>query len=132
MKDKNIVMLEGLVGNDLKRGTASNGKKFITFSLCINSYMREIHDSTESEHPMAYLRVFIYDQRMLRYLNDTNIKHNDRVSIFGRLHSKLREVGKERIVQMNIVVRDISLIKKNANDDGINTEVPDEDIEDID
>ena len=111
MRDKNIVMLEGVVGNDLKRGTMSNGKSFITFSLCVNTYFKPLHDSTESEHPMAYIRVFIFDQRMITYLNKCKVRHGQRASVFGRLSSSSKEINGKKIVQVNVVVRDITVSK---------------------
>lgn len=115
MKDKNIVLLEGVVGNDVKRGVASNGKKYITFSLCINTYFKPLHDSTESEHPISYIRVFIYDQKQVEYLNRVKIKQGNRASIFGRLNSTRNEIKGKEIIQINVIVRDISITKVKAD-----------------
>lgn len=116
MKDKNIVLLEGVVGNDVKRGTAQNGKKYITFSLCINTYFKPLHDSTESEHTMTYIRVFVYDQKQVEYLNRVDIRHGNRASIFGRLNSVKTDIKGKEIIQINVVVRDISISKIKADE----------------
>ncbi len=115
MKDKNIVLLEGVVGNDVKRGVAANGKNYITFSVCINTYFQPLHDSTESEHPMSYIRVFVYDQKQVEYLNRVNVRCGNRANIFGRLNSTKTEIKGKEIIQINVVVRDISITK--VNDD---------------
>ena len=124
MKDKNIVLLEGVVGNDLKRGQAANGKKYITFSLCVNTYFKPLHDSTESEHSMIYIRVFVYDQKQLSYLNKVEVRQGNRVSIFGRLNSKLCEIKGQRIIQINVIVRDITVTKTTADDVETRVDVP--------
>ena len=132
MRDKNIVILEGVVGRDLKHGTASNGKKYVTFSLCVNTFLRELHDDTESEHPMAYIRVFVYNQRQLAYLDKVDLKCGNRVSIFGRLNSKVNEIKNKRIIQLNVVVRDITVSKRSADDDATSIDVPETSYDELD
>ena len=66
--DKNIVMLEGIIGDDYKYGKTQDGKEYATFSLCINSYMKEFADSTERTHSQTYIRIFVFDKKQVAYL----------------------------------------------------------------
>lgn len=117
MKDKNIVLLEGVVGNDVKRGVANNGRNYITFTLCINTYMKELHDSTEGAKPFAYIRVFVFDEKQVKYLNRVKVHHGSRVSIFGRLNSTRSTIGSKDVIQINVVVRDINVTKTSEKDE---------------
>lgn len=109
--DKNFVILEGQVGNDLKYGVASNGMNYATFTLCVNPYFKDIHDSTESNQPMTYIRLFVYDQKKVNYMKRLKIGRGNRVSVFARLNSARTEINGKDIIQNNVVVRDICLIK---------------------
>ena len=109
--DKNFVILEGQVGNDLKYGVASNGMNYATFTLCVNPYFKDIHDSTESNQPMTYIRLFVYDQKKVNYMKRLKIGRGSRVSVFARLNSARTEINGKDIIQNNVVVRDICLIK---------------------
>lgn len=111
MKDKNFVFLEGIVGNYVKHGKAVNGKNFITFNVCINTYDSQFHDQSEIEHPTALIRVFVYDAKQVEYLNKVKIRRGHRVSIAGRLASSSREFGGTKIVVLVVVVRDITVAK---------------------
>lgn len=111
MKDKNFVILEGIVGNDVQKGTSVNGNNFITFSLCIDTYYKPLHDSTESDHRMVYIRVFFFDQRLITYLNKCKVRKGLRVSVFGRLNSTATDIKGKQIVQVNVVARDVSVFK---------------------
>lgn len=107
-----MVFLEGVVGNNVKRGCARNGQNYITFSLCVNTYFKELHDTTEAEHGgMTYIRVFVYDQGQINYLNRVKVRHGQRASIFGRLNSAKVAIKGAEIIQLNVIVRDITITK---------------------
>lgn len=109
--DKNFVMLEGVVGNDLKYGVAINGQNYATFTICINPYFKDLHDSTESTKPMTYIRLFVYDQRKVAYMRKVGTRQGNRVTVFGRLNSTRSEINGKEIIQNNVIVRDISVLK---------------------
>ena len=50
MRDKNRVMLEGIIGDDFRYSKTQEGKEYATFSLCINAFDKEYADSTERSH----------------------------------------------------------------------------------
>lgn len=115
MVDKNIVILEGLVGDDFKYGRTQDGKEYATFSLCINSFSKEMADSTERTHSQAFIRIFCYDKRQLEYLRRVEIHRGQRVSVFGRLTSFKNEHKGISFISNNVVCRDITLIKMKSD-----------------
>ena len=66
--DKNIVFLEGVIGDDFKYGKSENGKDFATFSLSVNSFVKEISDQTERTHSQNYIRTTVFDKKQLEYI----------------------------------------------------------------
>lgn len=110
-KDKNIVILEGLIGDDYKYGKTKDGKEFATFSLCINSFDKEMADSTERTHSQAFIRIFVYDKRQVEYLHRVNAHRGQRASIYGRLISFKNEYKGNTFMTNNVTCRDINIIK---------------------
>ena len=111
MRDKNIVMLEGCIGEDFKYGKSQNGKDFATFSLCIMASNHEYKDENEMNKPMTFVRVFVFDKRQMEYLRKVHVKSGYRASIFGRLNSSHTEHKGISIMSNNVIVRDIHIIK---------------------
>jgi Single-strand binding protein family. len=87
MLDKNIVFLEGLIGDDYKYGKASDGKEYATFSLSVNSFIKDISDNTERTHSQNYIRTTVFDKKLLAYLKKVKAHRGQRVSVFGRISS---------------------------------------------
>lgn len=111
MKDTNIVILAGRVGENVKFGTAQNGNKYCTFILEIDAYSRDLHDSTERDYSKTLVRIFVYDKVQLAYLERVGIKQGNFVQLIARLNSHKTEVGNKNIIQNSVIVRDISVIK---------------------
>lgn len=114
MLDKNIVLLEGLIGDDAKFGRTQEGKEYFTFSLCINSYIKEIADDTERTHSQTYVRIFCYDKKHLAYLRKINAHRGQRASVFGRLSSFKNEYRGNSFMTLNVICRDITVIQTKA------------------
>lgn len=114
--DKNVVLLEGLVGDDFKYGKTQEGKEFATFSLSINSFFKEMADSTERTHSQTYIRIFVYDKKQVEYLHKVNAHRGQRVSIFGRLVSFKSEHKGITFMVNNVVCRDINIIKNKRDE----------------
>ena len=110
-KDKNIVILEGVVGDDYKYKKTQEGKEYATFSLCINSFDKELADSTERTHSQAYIRIHVYDKRLLEYLQKVDAHRGQRANVFGRLVSFRSEQKGISYIVNNVICRDISIIK---------------------
>ena len=109
--DKNIVLLEGRIGNDFKYGKTTDGKKFATFSLVITPNTREeIHDDTERHGSETYIRVMCFDKRQVDYLVHVKANCGHRVAIYARLASHKTEYRGIEFIQNNVVVRDISVL----------------------
>lgn len=111
MKDTNIVILAGRVGENVKFGTAQNGNKYCTFILEVDAYSRDMHDSTERDYSKTLVRIFVYDKVQLAYLERVGIKQGNFVQLLARLNSHKTEVGNKNIIQNSVIVRDISVIK---------------------
>lgn len=109
--DKNIVILEGIIGDDYKTGKTSEGKQFVTFSLCINSMTKDMADSTERTHSQSFIRIFAYDKKLLEYLERVKARRGNRVSVFGRISSYKNEYRGISFISNNIICRDITIIK---------------------
>ena len=104
-------MLEGTIGEDFKWSKAQNGAEYATFSLCMNSYIKEIADSTEKTHSRTYIRIFVYDKKQLEYLKRVKVKRGQRIAILGRLTSAKNEYKGITYMSNNVTCRDISIIK---------------------
>ena len=111
MLDKNIVFLEGLIGDDYRYGKTQDGKEYATFSLCCNSFMRDMADSTERTHSQTYVRIFIYDKKQVGYLKKVDAHRGMRVSIFGRLSSFKNDYKGISFMTNSVICRDIGIIK---------------------
>jgi hypothetical protein len=109
MLDKNIVMLDGIIGDDF--AFKKSEKEYATFSLCINSFFKEMADNTERSHSQTYVRIFVYDKRLIEYLKKKNAHRGQRISIFGRLSSCKSEIRGITFVSLNVVCRDLTIEK---------------------
>jgi len=113
--DKNIVILEGLIGDDFYYGKTQDAKEFATFSLCINTYIKELADSTERTHSQAYIRIFVYDKKQVEYLKRIEVHRGMRASVFGRITSFKTEYKGNSYMTNNVVCRDITIIQTIKN-----------------
>lgn len=111
MLDKNIVLLSGIIGDDAKYGKTQDGKEYFTFSLCVNSFMKEIADKTERTHSQAFIRIFVYDARQVEYLHKVNAHRGQRANVFGRIVSFKSEHKGNTFVANNVVCRDIEIVQ---------------------
>ena len=109
--DKNIVMLEGQIGDDFKFGKTQDMKEFCTFTLCINSFIKDMAHSTERTNSQVYIRTMIFDKKLVEYMKKVKAKQGQRVSVFARLTSHKSEYRGISYIQNNVVVRDIHVIK---------------------
>ena len=109
--DKNIVILEGVIGDDAKFGKTQDGKEYYTFSLCVNAYAKEFADTTERSHSQTFVRIFIYDKRQLEYIRKVNAKRGQRASVFFFFFSFKNEYKGITFMSNNVICRDIVIIK---------------------
>ena len=109
--DKNIVFLEGVLGDDFKYGRTVDGKEYATFSLCVNSFIKEISDQTERTHSQNYIRTTVFDKKQVEYLRKVNAHRGQRATIFGRISSFKTEYKGIEYIQLSIIVRDIGIIQ---------------------
>ena len=111
MLDKNIVLLEGIIGDDAKFGKTQEGKEYFTFSLCVNSFLKDMSDSTERTHSQVFIRIFVYDKKQIEYLHKVKAHRGQRASIFGRLSSFKNEYRGNTFITLNVICRDINITK---------------------
>jgi hypothetical protein len=111
MKNKNIVILEGRVGNDLKYKKTKEGRVFATFTLEIDSFDKLLRDTTES-HSIVYIRIMVFDINIIRYMQRVKIKQGNIVNIFARLNNHIHEHKGETICLIDVVVRDLHLVQR--------------------
>lgn len=116
--DKNIVQLEGIIGDDFRYGKTQNGKEYATFSLCINSFFKEMADATERTHSQTYVRIFLYDRKQVEYLKRVNAHRGQRASIFGRLSSFKNEYKGITFMTNNVICRDVAIINTKNESNG--------------
>ena len=110
-KDKNIVMLSGIIGEDARFDKTQEGKEYYTFSLCVNAFTKEISDATERTHSQTYIRIMVFDKAQIEYLHKVNVHRGQRANIFGRLTSHKNEYRGNTFVTNNVVCRDIEIVK---------------------
>ena len=117
---QNQVFLKGQIGNDLKVGKATTGKKYMSFSLIVNSSQRDISDDVTKS--VEYIRIFIFNnnkKKMVDKLEEMGLKKNMFVSIVGRLQTARTEFKGNPIIQLSVQVIDLSIIQTksiNKND----------------
>lgn len=114
--DKNIVWLEGVIGDDYKYAKTQDGKEFATFTLLVRSYMKEFADKTE-KRDYTYLRIMVFDSKLVEHLHKMSARRGHRVSVLARLNSHRQEYKGNAFVQVDIVARDIQIIKTNNQQD---------------
>lgn len=114
-KDKNIVMLCGLIGDDYKYGKTKDGKEYATFSLLVNDFNKELADSTERTNSQQMLRITCFDPKLVEYLRKVQAHRGMRANVFGRLTTFKNEYKGNTFIQMSVAVRDIEIIKTNSN-----------------
>ena len=108
--DLNIVMLQGRVGNDLQFKKTSEGATFATFTTIINSYSKDLKDSTEHRSE-TYIRVMCFDKRIVEYLQKVGVKQGNRVNILARLNSHKSEYKGVEFMQNDVIARDVVVVK---------------------
>jgi len=116
-------MLEGIAGDDVKFARATNGKEYCSFSLCINSFSKDLGDEDESTRSQTYIRVMVFNNRkgkLVDYLKRVGFHRGQRVNVFGAISSHKSEYKGIALVQNNVVVRDITVVttKAKKNIDG--------------
>lgn len=111
MKDRNIVELSGIIGEDAKFGKTHDGKEYYTFSLSVNCFSKEMSDSTERTHSQVFCRIFVYDKRQLEYLRKINVHQGQRAIIFGRITSFRSEYKGNSYIANGVVCRDIDIVQ---------------------
>lgn len=108
--DINECFLRGRIGQDFKFAKTKDAREFATFSIAINNIASRKWDKTAHDN-IVYLRIMVFDTRLVQYLHKVNAKANDMVNVFARLNShKVNQKGVE-YSQIDIVANDISIIK---------------------
>lgn len=108
--DLNIVFLQGKIGNDLQYKKTSEGAQFATFSVVVNSFSKDIKDSTE-RRTETYIRVMCFDKYIVEYLQRVNAKQGNKVSILARLNSHKSEYKGISFIQNDVIARDVVVVK---------------------
>ena len=108
--DLNIVFLQGKIGNDLQYKKTSEGAQFATFSVVVNSFSKDIKDSTE-RRTETYIRVMCFDKYIVEYLQRVNAKQGNKVSVLARLNSHKSEYKGISFIQNDVIARDVIVVK---------------------
>lgn len=110
MIDKNFVFLEGLI-DSFKYDVAEGGREYATFSLSINATYREMSDGFEDRsNAQNWIRIFVYNKRILEYLKRVGAHSGQRASLFGRLNSFKNEYKGITFMSNSVLCRDINII----------------------
>jgi len=118
MLDRNIVMLAGSVGDKIKWGKTKTGKEYCSFCLVVNSFSAELGDENEESRSKAYIRLFVFNSKkskLVDYLKKVGLHQGQRLDVFGAITSYHTEYKGVSLVQNNIQVRDITVIKTKAD-----------------
>lgn len=113
--DLNLCLLIGQIGNDFKYMKCSNGKQMATFSLCINSFYKELADSTERTHSQTYIRVLCFDKAQIEYLRKVNAHQGQRAFVVSRLSSFKNEYRGNSFMTNGVVCRSITILKSSED-----------------
>lgn len=108
MKDINQVFLQGRIGEDYKYLKTQDGKEYATFTLLVEGYYR----STPS---MTMIRIMVFDAPLVNYLKSIKAHQGNRCCIVGMVTSYSKEIKGQNIIQNNIYVRDITIMKTQPN-----------------
>lgn len=120
MLDKNVVLLSGISGDDVKFCKASNGKDYCTFLLLITTFEKEMGDVDAHTRSMDMIRIMVFNNKktkLVDYLKKIGFRRGMRVTIFGRIQSYKTEVKGNSIIQNNVLVRDIEVVQTSATGD---------------
>lgn len=109
--DLNLCLFVGQIGADLKFSKCSNGKGMATFSLCVNSFIKELADATERTNSQTYIRILCFDKKQIEYLKNVHAKQGQRAFIVGRLSSFKNEHRGITFMTNNVVCRSIMILK---------------------
>ena len=102
-------MLEGRI-DKLQYTRTEEGKEYAAFWLEMQAFDKELRDVTERKDD-TFIPIVVFDHHLLTYLRKVNAKNGNLVSVFGRLSSYRREFKDKIFRQVNVVVRDIHIIK---------------------
>lgn len=117
-RDKNIVILSGVSGDDVKFGRAQNGKEYVTFTLLCTQFDRKLGDDDEHVRCTDFLRIMVFNnprKRLVDYLKTAGFRRGMRVMIFGRLQAHKTEFKGNPIIQINVNVRNIHVYDKRGH-----------------
>lgn len=104
-------MLEGRISSTIKRAKTKESKEYLKFMLAINSYSKDVHDSSEQRNDIL-LPLLVFDKRIVTYLEHVGARCGNRVSILARLNSYKDEDEKGNIIHHTcIIARDIQVLK---------------------
>ena len=115
MLDKNLNFYEGVIGDDYSMKRAKTGKEFITFSLCVNAFFKDMADDTERTTSQQYIRIFVYDKKCIAYLKKVKARRGNRAFVFGRVQSVKNEYRGIEFITLSIMARDVAIIKTKAD-----------------
>lgn len=118
MLDRNIVQLAGIAGDKITWGKTKTGKEYCSFNLIVNSFSAELGDENEETRSRTYVRLFVFNSRkgkLVDYLKRVGFHGGQRLDVFGALTSYHTEYKGVNLVQNNVQVRDITVIKTKAD-----------------
>lgn len=114
--DRNVVLLQGKIGNDYKYLKTKRGSEFATFTLCLEAFDKEERDKTENRNTV-YIRIMVFDDLLVQYLHKVGARSGNKASIYGRVNSHRVTSKNVTFVQNDIIVRDIHIVKTQSDKD---------------
>lgn len=116
MKFKNVVFLEGRIADDYKYMRTKEGRTFATFTLVVRSFDKDFSDNTERKVDI-FIRIMVFDNKLVEYLKKVGAHNGNIVNIMGRLNTYQKEIEDKIYMTLNVVVRDIHVVKTKNEDD---------------
>ena len=112
--DKNIVLLEGIIGDDFKFAKTVDGNDYSTFTICMNNVTRatrELMSDNDRTFSQSMIRIFVYDKKLVEYLRNVEAHIGCRASIFGKLSSTKNEYKGITYMSNYVVCKDVTIVK---------------------
>lgn len=113
-KYRNEVYLRGVIADGFAYKKTKEGKEFATFLLEMNNIYARVEDRTAQDN-IIYLRVMVFDTRLVRYLKENSAHPNDNVFIVARLNAHKVEYKGVSFYQTDILANDIVLTRKKTS-----------------
>lgn len=112
MADFNMLFLIGHIGAAMKEGTASNGSKYLYFSIEIQS--KQTATSVERNQYQT-LHVMVFKKNVIEYLRKVGAKQGNTVIVKGYISAFPNTVNGKDLITNAITASEVYIVKTKAD-----------------